>query len=62
MLSEDPDRRPADAGEPCLALYALARPKLLPYVLLLTTAGYGWAHWDRALTMRGGTRVPALFE
>jgi 4-hydroxybenzoate polyprenyltransferase len=36
------------------ALYALARPKLLPYVLLLTTAGYGWAHWDRALTMRGG--------
>jgi 4-hydroxybenzoate polyprenyltransferase len=36
------------------ALLVLARPKLLPYVLLLVFAGYGWAHWDRALTIRGG--------
>ena len=36
------------------ALIILSRPRLLPYVLLLTAAGYGWAHWDRALTLRGG--------
>jgi hypothetical protein len=34
------------------ALVALARPRLLPYVLLLVLAGYAWAHWDRALVVR----------
>jgi 1,4-dihydroxy-2-naphthoate octaprenyltransferase len=36
------------------ALYHLARPKLLPFVLLLVSAGYGWAHWDRALVLQHG--------
>lgn len=34
------------------ALWTLARPRLLPYVLLLPCLGYGWAHWDRALRTR----------
>jgi len=29
--------------------WALARPRMLPYVLMLPLAGYGWAHWDRAM-------------
>jgi hypothetical protein len=36
------------------ALWVHARPRLLPYVLALTAAGWGWAHWDRALSLRGG--------
>jgi len=35
-------------------LLILARPRLLPYVLVLPLVGYGWAHWDRALSARGG--------
>jgi len=35
------------------ALWHLSRPRLLPYVLCLTAVGLGWAHWDRALTLRG---------
>lgn len=36
------------------ALVRLARPLLLPYVLCLVLLGFAWAHWDRALTLRGG--------
>jgi 4-hydroxybenzoate polyprenyltransferase len=39
------------------ALWALARPRLLPFVLLLLVLGYGWGHWDHALALRG---LPAL--
>ncbi len=35
------------------SLWQLARPRLLPFVLLLPLIGYGWAHWDRALPPRG---------
>jgi 4-hydroxybenzoate polyprenyltransferase len=34
------------------ALIQLARPRLLPLLLLLVAGGYGWAHWDRALFAR----------
>ena len=37
-----------------IALWRLARPRLLPYVLGLVLIGFAWAHWDRALTARGG--------
>ncbi len=40
------------AGETLSALWAHARPKFSIYLLLLVLAGYGWAHWDRALTVR----------
>lgn len=33
------------------ALGALARPRLLPFVLLLGILGYGFAHWDAALPL-----------
>ncbi len=36
------------------ALWFLARPRLAPYVMTLTLVGFGWAHWDRALQLRGG--------
>jgi 4-hydroxybenzoate polyprenyltransferase len=36
-------------------LLRLARPRLLPFVLLLPLVGFGWAHWDHAIAMRGGT-------
>lgn len=38
---------------PVRALWHLGRPTMLPYVLMLVGAGYGWAHWDRALETRG---------
>lgn len=41
---------PVDRAE---ALWHLARPKMLPYVLMLVASGYGWGHWDRALEERG---------
>jgi 4-hydroxybenzoate polyprenyltransferase len=34
------------------ALWTLSRPAMLPYVLALVGAGYGWAHWDRALPLQ----------
>lgn len=34
------------------ALWAHTRPKFSIYLLLLVLAGYGWGHWDRALTAR----------
>jgi 4-hydroxybenzoate polyprenyltransferase len=36
------------------ALWRLSRPRLLPFVLGLVVLGWAWAHWDRALTVRGG--------
>lgn len=36
------------------ALFALARPRMLPFIWLLVLGGYGFAHWDRALMGRGG--------
>jgi 4-hydroxybenzoate polyprenyltransferase len=36
------------------SLVRLARPALAPYVLGLVVLGFAWAHWDRALTLRGG--------
>ncbi len=35
------------------ALWALARPRLLAFILLLPLVGFGWAHWGSALTLRG---------
>jgi 4-hydroxybenzoate polyprenyltransferase len=35
------------------ALWHLSRPRLMPYVLCLSMVGLAWAHWDRALTLRG---------
>ena len=35
------------------ALWILSRPRLAPYVLTLTFVGFIWAHWDRALRLRG---------
>jgi 4-hydroxybenzoate polyprenyltransferase len=40
------------------ALWVLARPRLLPFVLLLPVVGFGWGHWDRALTLRGEAGLP----
>ena len=37
------------------ALWVHARPKLWPFLWLLTLFGFGWAHWDRGLLMRGGS-------
>jgi 1,4-dihydroxy-2-naphthoate octaprenyltransferase len=34
------------------AWWALARPRLWPFVMLLPALGYGFAHWDRALAAR----------
>lgn len=42
---------------PLRALWHLGRPSMLPYVLMLVGAGYGWAHWDRALESRGLTEL-----
>lgn len=35
------------------ALFVLIRPRFAPLVLLLPFFGWAWAHWDRALPMRG---------
>lgn len=35
------------------ALFTLIRPRFAPLVLLLPLFGWAWAHWDRALAMRG---------
>jgi hypothetical protein len=34
---------------------------MLPYVWTLVGAGYGWAHWDRALPARGVVALPWVF-
>ncbi len=43
------------------ALWALTRPPMIPMVLGLPLAGFGWAHWDRALTFRGGGALCWVF-
>ncbi|MEQ1502011.1 MAG: UbiA family prenyltransferase [Myxococcota bacterium] len=43
---------------PARALIRLARLRLLPFVLMLVFLGFAWAHWDRALPLRGGARLP----
>src|SRR5262249_49176546 len=30
----------------------------MPFVLLLPIVGFGWGHWDRALTLRGEAGLP----
>jgi 4-hydroxybenzoate polyprenyltransferase len=40
------------------ALWVLARPRLMPFVLLLPIVGFGWGHWDRALELRGAAELP----
>lgn len=35
------------------ALWGLSRPRIMPYVLCLPAVGLAWAHWDRALILRG---------
>lgn len=35
------------------ALWQLARPRLLWHLFAMVLGGYGWAHWNRALTFRG---------
>ena len=42
----------ADEVPRAAAWWALSRPRMLPYVLMLPLSGYGWAHWDRALEAR----------
>jgi 4-hydroxybenzoate polyprenyltransferase len=42
------------------SLVALARPRLLPFVLFLPLVGFGWAHWDRALPLRDGELITLL--
>ncbi len=42
---------PAPHPRLTIALGILARPNLLPFVLVLPLVGYGWAHWDRALDL-----------
>jgi 1,4-dihydroxy-2-naphthoate octaprenyltransferase len=38
---------------PFVAYWHLARPRMLPFVWLLAVFGFAWAHWDRALQLRG---------
>lgn len=34
-----------------------ARPALLPFVILLPVAGFGWAHWDAARPLTGAAEL-----
>jgi 4-hydroxybenzoate polyprenyltransferase len=53
MMAETASRR-----KPLFLTFCqLARPRLLPLVLMLPLAGFGWAHWDRALDLRGGPEL-----
>jgi len=36
-----------------IALWHLSRPRLSACVVCLVLMGFGWAHWDRALMLRG---------
>lgn len=40
------------------ALWILARPRMLPYLLGLVLVGYGFTHWDRALPATGLAELP----
>ncbi len=39
------------------SLWHLSRPRMAPYLWLIVLGGFGFAHWDRALTGQGGTAV-----
>jgi 4-hydroxybenzoate polyprenyltransferase len=45
------------ALSPATALMRIARLRLLPFVLALVFVGFAWAHWDRALPLRGEGRL-----
>ncbi len=36
---------------PAASLIALARPAMLPFLLLLPALGYGWGHWEHRLDL-----------
>jgi len=36
---------------PAASLFALARPAMLPFLLLLPALGYGWGHWEHRLDL-----------
>lgn len=40
-----------------VALWHLARPRMVPFVLLLPAFGWAWAHWDRALPLQNGSAI-----
>jgi hypothetical protein len=42
------------------AASALARPRLLPFVLALVGLGFGFAHWDHALPLRAARELAAV--
>lgn len=46
-----------EALSPATALIRIARLRLLPFVLALVFVGFAWAHWDRALPLRGEVRL-----
>ena len=45
---------------PIVDLWRLMRPRGLVCVLLLPLIGYGWGHWDHALSVQGLQQLPAL--
>jgi DNA-directed RNA polymerase subunit RPC12/RpoP len=57
MGSRSTTKKKVEGADVLSALWALARPRLLPFVLLLPLVGFGWGHWDHALCLRG---LPAL--
>ncbi|MCB9669535.1 MAG: UbiA prenyltransferase family protein [Alphaproteobacteria bacterium] len=44
-----------------VAWWHLARPRMVPFLLLLPFFGFAFAHWDRALEMRGGDGLLWVF-
>ena len=57
MGSRENTKKKVQGADILSSLWVLARPRLLPFVLLLPLVGFGWGHWDRALSLRG---LPAL--
>lgn len=41
---------------PAASLIALARPAMLPFLLLLPALGYGWGHWEHRLDLHAPER------
>ncbi len=39
------------------AWWHLARPRMVPFLLMLPAFGFAFAHWDRALDLRGADRL-----
>lgn len=42
------------------ALWSLARPRMLPLLLLLPGLGFGWGHWDHSLDLVGAGRFAGV--